>query len=382
MDGRALASFVASLPGAVPLPHGRLALLDPASAPASSAAAHRLLASWSADASGALALATGGTGGTLKFARHRWSSLADATAAFASHFCIQRVNTFELLPAHHVSGLLSRLRAFTTGGVSVVCDWHDWLAGRFPALPSGAVVCSLVPTQLARLVAVPSAIDFLRRFDALLIGGGPLWPALEEQARALQLPLSPCYGATETAAMVAALRPSEFLAGPGRGVGKPLPHATLSVCAGEGRLCVDSPSLFLGYVGEPDRSGPWVTGDLGHITAEGWVIIAGRADDVVITGGKKVSLSWLEAQLRGRLAEPRLAVIALPDATWGQSLVLCVPQGLPSEILHAALADLAPHQRPKRLLVAPEFFQDARGKQSRPALLSAATDRSVPLSRS
>jgi o-succinylbenzoate---CoA ligase len=379
MDGRALASFVAELPGAVPLSHGRLALLDPRAPPAAAATAHAILASWEPTASGVLAIATGGTGGTLKFARHDWPAFSAATDAFRAHFCIQNVNTIELLPAHHVSGLVSRLRAFTSGGVSLTCDWHDWLSGRFPSLPASDVVCSLVPTQLARLLTVPAAPDFLSRFRALLIGGGPLWPALEEQARSLRLPLSPCYGATETAAMVAALRPEEFLAGSGRGVGKPLRHATVSAQAGEGRLAIAASSLFVGYVGEPDRTGPWLSGDLGRVEPEGWIVVEGRADDVAITGGKKISLGWLEGILRGALDESRLAVISLPDPIWGESLVLCLPEAPRPDALQAALDNLEPHQRPKRLLVAPDLFLDERGKVNRPALRSAAATGAVSL---
>jgi O-succinylbenzoic acid--CoA ligase len=80
-------------------------------------------------------------------------------------------------------------------------------------LPDQPVLISLVPTQLARLMAVPQARAWLRQLAVVWVGGAALPEALAAQARSAGIRLAPCYGATETAAMVSALPPGQFLAG-------------------------------------------------------------------------------------------------------------------------------------------------------------------------
>jgi len=94
----------------------------------------------------------------------------------------------------------------------------------------------LVPTQLARLLAHPDGVAFLQQLQLIWIGGAALPAPLAEQARVLQLPLAPCYGSTETAAMVAALPPERFLAGE-PGCGDPLMDVELRL-ATDGALIV------------------------------------------------------------------------------------------------------------------------------------------------
>ena len=94
-------------------------------------------------------------------------------------------------------------------------EWKKLEAGRRPVLPRlrGPWVISLVPTQLQRLLRSTSTVRWLRGFRIVFLGGGPVWPDLADKAQRARLPISLSYGMTETAAMVTALRPEEFLAG-------------------------------------------------------------------------------------------------------------------------------------------------------------------------
>jgi O-succinylbenzoic acid--CoA ligase len=203
---------------------------------------------------GWLCLSTGGTSGRVRFARHDEVSLGAAARGFCGHFGLGRVNAVDVLPAHHVSGFMARVRCAVSGGVHLPWAWKRLEAGELPGLPSGAAggwVLSLVPTQLQRLLGGADGArrarvaDWLRRFEVVFLGGGPVWPALADAAAGEGLRVSLSYGMTEAGAMVAALRPGEF-AGGARSCGAALPHARVElvesgdgecggVCGGECR---------------------------------------------------------------------------------------------------------------------------------------------------
>lgn len=327
---------------------------------------------------GWLCLPTGGSGGGVKLARHDETTLSAAALGFARHFGVGRINALGLLPLHHVSGLMAWMRTVFTGGVHQPADWHAIAAGERPPLPaSGDWFVSLVPTQLARLLADPEAVDWLRRFRAILLGGGPAWPELLDRASAAHLPLSAAYGSTETAAMVAAQHPGEFLAG-GRDCGTALPHARLAL-DGEGRLLVEAGSLFRGYWPETRAPGAWRTDDLAELDAHGRLRVLGRADAFIITGGKKVDPLAVEAVLRasGRWAD--VAVIGVPDADWGQRVVAChtAEAGPSPDVDVGALVDatLQPAERPKDWVAVSPWPRNAQGKVDRAALARAVAAR-------
>ena len=301
---------------------------------------------------GWLCIPTGGTGGGLKFARHDEETLAAAVRGFVRHFKLSRVNAIGVLPLFHVSGLMAWLRCALTGGEYRPLDWKAIEAGQLPVLvekPEGWTI-SLVPTQLERLLRSDAAVAWLQSFRLILLGGGPSWPGLLDKAAAAQLPLAPGYGMTETAAMVTALRPEEFLAG-GRSSGTALSHATVKIDAEE-TIVLGGDSLFRGY--HPQWRDRWdfVTEDRGRLDVGGHLHVAGRRDDIIITGGEKVEPGEVEAVLRGTGQFPDVVVLGLPDARWGQLLVVVYP-GHAHPDFHPvikALSHLADHKRPKRYL--------------------------------
>jgi len=177
------------------------------------------LAPWGA----AVVLGSGGSSGGRRWCVQPLAHLqasADATASWLQAQGLDPANCLHLnpLPLHHVSGLLPLVRCRRWGAELRFLP-PEWL--RDPALPAAAcplpaerpVLLSLVPTQLGRLMASPQGLAWLRGCRVIWVGGAALPLPLAEQARREGLPLAPCYGATETAAMVAALAPERFLAG-------------------------------------------------------------------------------------------------------------------------------------------------------------------------
>jgi O-succinylbenzoic acid--CoA ligase len=231
-------------------------------------------------------------------------------------------------------------------------------------------VISLVPTQLQRLMALPAAVEWLRGFAIIFLGGGPAWPELTDAAARAGLRVSLSYGMTETAAMVTALQPEEFLAG-SRSCGAPLPHARVTV-AGDGRISIEGASVFRGYVGGPAHTGEFTTSDFGSVGSRGHVTVIGRSDAMIITGGKKVHPAEVEAGLRasGEFADVDVVVIGVPDPEWGEAVVACYPgagvEKAPN--VERAVSGLAAHQRPKRFVAVQDWPRNLQGKIDRVAL--------------
>jgi O-succinylbenzoic acid--CoA ligase len=258
------------------------------------------------------------------------------------------------------------------------------LAAIAPVDPGRAALLSLVPTQLQRLMATAEGLAWLQQLAVIWVGGAPLPPQLAERARRAGLRLAPCYGATETAAMVCALAPDRFLAG-AAGCGVPLADVQLRFDEGAvevrcGRL---SPGwLEHGQLRPLPRSaqGWWRSGDAGLLGPEGLELL-GRLDGAIHSGGETVFPEQLEPRLLA-LAQaaglPLQAVLLLPidDPEWGQRLVALVrPEaGPPGPAL--AWPDLqhhlrqlcepwAPAERPTRWLRCPELAQSPLGKWQR-----------------
>jgi O-succinylbenzoic acid--CoA ligase len=323
-------------------------------------------------ASGWLCLPTGGTSGGIKFARHDEKTLTAAARGFCDHFDLTRVNAVGVLPAYHVSGLMARVRCLESGGTHVAWEWKTIEAGHRPLLPRlrGPWVISLVPTQLQRLLHSRSAVNWLRGFRIVFLGGGPVWPALADAAARARIPVSLSYGMTETAAMVTALRPEAFLAGD-RSSGRALPHARLTITRA-GVVRIAGASVFRGYFPARSRARSLTTEDWATIDAHGSLTVLGRRDAVIITGGKKVQPSEIEAALRASGEFADVAVIGVPDAEWGETVVACHPRARHRPDLKRAGAALPGPMRPKRLVPMDVWPRNAQGKVDRAALRAAA----------
>ena len=295
------------------------------------------------------------------------------------------------LPPHHVSGLMPWLRARQWGArhrrldAALMRDGAA-LAAALPAAQlsqQGPVVLSLVPTQLRRLLAEPAAVAWLQQMALIWLGGAPLPPELAARARALGLPLAPCYGSTETAAMVTAQSPQRFLAGES-GCGQPLDDVSLRIDAGLGALEIATARLAPGWleggVLQPlprTADGWWRSGDAARLSPDGLQIV-GRLDGAIHSGGETVFPEQVEQHLRALIAATglpavELLLLAQDDADWGQRLVaLFRPAELDQspalawpQQLEALARQLPPAQRPRAWLLCPALAPTATGKWQR-----------------
>ena len=289
------------------------------------------------------------------------------------------------LPLAHVSGLMPWWRARCWGA------GHQQLAPglmktptellafcrSMPAWGIKPVLLSLVPTQLARLLADPDGVAFLQQLELIWIGGAALPSPVEEQARALRLPLAPCYGSTETAAMVAAMPPDRFLAGE-PGCGDPLVDVELRLAA-DGALEVRTDRLALGRwsADQPDRfeqlkdaDGWWRSGDRAAFTPG--LQIMGRMDGAIHSGGETVFPEQLEQRLMAAaqaVSVPVSAVLLLgvDDSEWGQRLVALVGSADAAVLprLMALTRSWSPAETPRRWVLCPALAPSVLGKWQR-----------------
>ncbi len=211
------------------------------------------------------------------------------------------------LPVTHVGGLQVLLRALLAGAPPVVST--DLVAGA-AALPAGRRCTSLVPTQLRRALAVPADTAALATFDAVLVGAAATPPALLAQARAAGVRVVTTYGMSETS---------------GGCVYDGAPLSGVRVAVGE-RITLSGPVVARGYRLRPDLTqeafdgDTFTTGDVGRLDG-GRLVVLGRADDVVVTGGEKVAPLAVEAALAEHPAVADVVVTGAPDPEWGARVV-------------------------------------------------------------
>lgn len=285
------------------------------------------------------------------------------------------------LPLAHVGGLSVLLRCLAARRTIVLGDARFDARAAHARLADGAVtIASLVPTQLARLVAadLPSPPGL----RVALVGGAAAAPALLHDAARLGWPALPTYGLTEAAAQVATRAPGTPPTDDA-GCGPPLDGVRITLLpddaapAGAGRIALAGPALLTRFLdGSParDGAGRYVTSDLGRVDERGHLHVLGRADDVLITGGEKVMPLEIEAALTAHPAVARAVVFGLPDPEWGTLVAAAVEPRTGPVDLSTALTHLAPWKRPRRIawLALPET---ASGKLDRRAAITAATAR-------
>jgi acyl-CoA synthetase (AMP-forming)/AMP-acid ligase II len=186
------------------------------------------------------------------------------------------------------------------------------------------------------------------------------------------------YGSTE-GGPVAALEHADVHRKPGS-VGTPAPFAEVRLSP-EGEICVRGPHLFDGYFGNPAATaevmvdGWYHMGDLAELDADGYLRIAGRARDIIRTGGESVTPGEVEAALADHPAVADLAVVGMPDPQWGEVicavLVLSDGQAAPTvdELRAHCDGKLAGYKHPRRVAVVDEIPRTVSTGQVRRMLL-------------
>ena len=285
------------------------------------------------------------------------------------------------LPMGHVSGLMPWWRSRCWGVPHLVLESRllkqpqrlvEFCRSQ-PGWDRGPSLLSLVPTQLGRLLADPSGVAWLQGFSVIWVGGAALPVRMADRARQAGIRLAPCYGATETAAMVAALPPEHFLQGEDS-CGYPLKDVELRLGSNgalevrTGRLAIacwrpEQPEQLQGL---REGNGWWCSGDRALLDTN--LRILGRLDGAVISGGETVFPEQLEARLLASgLPLEAVLLLGVPDDDWGERLVGLVRSST-TDIVDRLLdvTQLWPAaERPQHWIVCPELAPSEAGKWQR-----------------
>ncbi len=239
------------------------------------------------------------------------------------------------MPLHHVAGFGIVIRsAYAEGGVRLLEEFDP---ETFAAALRDVTIASVVPTMLIRaLDADPGPYSDLK---AVLVGGGPIPDGLLERAHHAGIPALPTYGMTETCGQVATLKPGSPVAKKAH----PLPGVELRI-RDDQRILVRGPMISSRFI---DQEGWLVTGDLGELDDEGALMVSGRADDMIITGGENVSRSLVQTAVEALPGVEQAVVVALPSNEWGNETCVAYTGSAEPDSLQSA--ELPPYAKPKRV---------------------------------
>ena len=376
----------------------------------------------------ALVVGTSGSTGTPKRTALTARALAASAAATEDFFGSNSDAASQwllALPAHYIAGAQVLARSVLAGTApviarSVIEPVHfspEVFLQAVERMSSARRFISLVPTQLHKLLESADADphlgaeihEALGSFTGILLGGAPASADLLAAATVLGLNTVTTYGSAETAGgcvysgsvlpgVRVELVPEEGMpAVPDTG-GKP---------AQVGRIWISGVHLASGYIGDAARTAEhfftaadgtrWYrTDDYGLLApdsnencSEPRLQVLGRSDDVLISGGVKISARAVATVLEEHPAVREACVIGLPDARWGTAIaaaVTLVPSAgaaaAPTEnrlalneelcaLLRAHCAEkLGAPAAPKQLSILPDFPLTSTGKPDRAEIYS------------
>ena len=284
----------------------------------------------------AFIMPTGGTTGLPK-AVPRTQNSAICDAWYRTEAREQGKDEICLLsvPLEHNLGLAAMNGTILTGGKLVFLDStkpEDFCE----TIEKEKVTCApLVPTLLSRLVNFSNLDNYdLRSLRALYVGGAKTPPDIIRAVHKRMGNIYICaFGMSEGTGCTTRL--DDNLDVILNSVGKPCcPHDDYRIVDDEGRevpvntegeLIVKGPSIFFGYLNNPEenaraftKEGYFITGDRAVIDENGYFRITGRSKDIIIRGGENISPADIEVMIREHPKVEDIAVIGIPDEEFGE----------------------------------------------------------------
>jgi O-succinylbenzoic acid--CoA ligase len=324
----------------------------------------------------ALTIGTSGSTGRPKLAMLTRSALR--ASADATHARLSGPGQWLLaMPAHHIAGIQVLVRSLVAGTIPVAMDLaKGFTVAEFVSatgeIASGTTTyTALVPTQLVRLLASADGREALARYSAVLVGGAASPSSLLAEARATGIRVVTTYGMSETAG--GCVYDGRALDG------------SLVRLEEDGRIRLGGATLAQGYLGElaltaaafshdEDDTAWFRTDDVGHLDDGGSLVVDGRVDDLISTGGLKVAPRLVEEALARLNAIAEAVVVGSPDPEWGQvvsATIVLAPGSSPLTLddVRGQLRGILPdHALPRRLTILSELPLRGPGKHDRAAV--------------
>jgi len=269
-----------------------------------------------------------------------------------------------LLPLTHIAGVNVLVRAQELGNEPLDLRGEQ---SEYPRVD----FTGIVPAQLfAALNGEKALLQHLVDAKAVLVGGAALPDALRAQGQAAGITIVTTYGMTETTGGCVYN-------------GEPLDGVEIKINS-DNHIAIKGAVLAEIYIGAEKmwdsavKDGWFVTADLGKIEG-GKLIVEGRSDDVIISGGENISLGQIEKSLQAHFPQLTCAAFAVSNPQWGDSLHLAVVgDGLLAEAdINSYLAtEFGSFAKVKGFLHVPELPLMGIGKVDRKKLAELFTEAS------
>jgi acyl-CoA synthetase (AMP-forming)/AMP-acid ligase II len=240
-------------------------------------------------------------------------------------------------PMFHIGGIQTLLRAVTVGDTLVMPNGKFDPAEALRLIEQWKIVrWSAVPTMVSRVLEHPDVrTRDLSSIKSITVGGAPVHAEFLAQLRdglpGVEPRVATGYGLTENGGQATAASGRDTSERPGS-TGRPLPLVELTVTEPselqDGEILIRCPTQMLGYFGVAespiDADGRLHTGDLGHIDADGYLWITGRAKEMIIRGGENIAPAAVEQALATVPGVVESAVFGLPHPDLGEEVMAVV----------------------------------------------------------
>ena len=291
-----------------------------------------------------MVLYTSGTTGRPKGVLHSHNSINALIRQIHDHWNVDPGDTFLVpSPIAHIGGSIYAFECpLLLGTTAVLMDrWDPAAAVALMSSERCTHMAGATPFLQQLLSAAENAHTRLPDLKVFICGGASVSPSLIRRAAEYfeQAVVTRVYGCTEVpVATVGAPRHDEagFAADTDGKCGiaeiKLVAHETAP--AGDGEICVRGPQMLLGYrhpeddVDSFDAAGFFRTGDLGRWVDDQYLVVTGRAKDVIIRNGENISAKEVEDLLTDHPGIAEIAVVGLPDERTGErACAVIVPAG-------------------------------------------------------
>ena len=349
---------------------------------------------WGSAEDVALILLTSGTTARPKLVPLRQRHLLALVRAGNEHYALgTQDRSLHVMPMFHGHGLKSGLVVPVLSGSGVIC------LPRFDVPSFFANMAALRPTWYSASYTIQQSIveriDDYRRVAReaglrfIVSGSGRIDPRIVRGLEAaFGCPVIDRYSMSETGVLTSMPLPPG-VAKPGT-VGTPVinevrimdAYGAMLPANREGEVVARGPSVFEGYLDEPEasteafRDGWFRTGDLGRLDDDGYLTIVGRIKELINRGGEKIGPAEVERAIAEHPAVARVCVFGIPHATLGEEVaaaVVPIDGALVSEkaIVDVARKHLVSFKVPRVVMFTSELPQTAAGKIDRRALANA-----------
>ncbi len=342
-----------------------------------------------------LIIPTSGSSGTKSYCFHTEKNLdksAQSTKLWVEEqgFTLNKCHIYNALPMYHIGGLLPWWRAKLWGAkytwvepksVHNSENLYKYLSQK-ETLDSVKLL-SLVPTQLQRIINSSLGINWLKTFNIIWVGGSSLSERTSHECKKHKINLSPCYGSTETSAMITALPPKDFLNNK-NGVGYPLDGVQINI-NDQNLLRIKSNRLSThilkdGYISQIKKDNNWwLTSDFAEIQQKGrkkFLFIKGRVDNGINSGGEVIFLEDIEKKLINIVKKESMPIALIylsfkKDEEWGSKIFALIKfkdDVMETDFLklvshlQSLLSDWRPSEKPRNWYVCNNLKKNECGK--------------------